>query len=114
MSPPTGSLYCSSYLILFLCVHKGASDSVRKYFLQSQEAEAQANASTIDDSSPVQNSSDLRQITEDKMNQTREDFLTRHAEHAQRLDDLAGELQTLDLSEISHQVCSEPPDHPPL
>lgn len=25
-------------------------------------------------------------------------------EHAQRLDDLAGELQTLDLSEISHKV----------
>lgn len=38
------------------------------------------------------------------MNQTREEFLRRHAEHAQRLDDLAGELQTLDLSEISHKV----------
>lgn len=28
----------------------------------------------------------------------------KHAEHAQRLDDLAGEMQTLDLSEISHKV----------
>lgn len=38
------------------------------------------------------------------MNQTREEYLMKHAEHAQRLDDLAGELQTLDLSEISHKV----------
>lgn len=82
----------------------GASDSVTKYFLQSQEAEARANASTIDNGSPVQASGALRQLTEDKMNQTREEFLRRHAEHAQRLDDLAGELQTLDLSEISHKV----------
>lgn len=49
-------------------------------------------------------SSDLRNLTEDKINQTREEYLMRHTEHAQRLDDLAGELQTLDLSEISHKV----------
>ncbi len=41
------------------------------------------------------------------MNQTREEFLRRHTEHAQRLDDLAGELQTLDLSGISHKVGDE-------
>lgn len=99
---------------MFLSVTIGASDSVRKYFLQSQEAEARANASTTDDGSPVEKSSTQRQLTEDKMNQTREEFLKRHAEHAQRLDDLAGELQTLDLSEISHQVGSpDPPDHHP-
>lgn len=96
---------------MFRSVPIGASDSVRKYFLQSQEAEARANASTTDDGSPVENSGTLRQLTEDKMNQTREEFLKRHTEHAQRLDDLAGELQTLDLSEISHQVGSDPPDH---
>lgn len=96
---------------MFLSVPKGATDSVRKYFMQSQEAEARANASTTDDGSPVETSINLRQLTEDKMNNTREDFLRRHAEHAQRLDDLAGELQTLDLSEISHQVGSEPADH---
>lgn len=90
--------------MLFPCPCLGASDSVTKYFLQSQEAEARANASTIDDGSPVEDSGALRQLTEDKMNQTREEFLRRHAEHAQRLDDLAGELQTLDLSEISHKV----------
>lgn len=97
---------------MFLPVPIGASDSVRKYFLQSQEAEARANASTTDPGSPVENSGTLRQLTEDKMNQTKEEFLRSQAEHAQRLDDLAGELQTLDLSEISHQVgSSAPPDY---
>lgn len=93
---------------IFVTVPKGASDSVRKYFMQSQEAEARANASTIDDGSPVENSINVRQLTEDKMNKTREDFLRRHTERAQKLDELAGELQTLDLSEISHQVGSDP------
>lgn len=82
----------------------GATDSITKYFLQSQEAEAQANASTVDSGSPVKTSAALRQLTEDKLNQTREEFLRRQSEHAQRLDDLAGELQTLDLSELSSKV----------
>lgn len=82
----------------------GAADSITKYFLQSQAADARANASTVDPGSPVETSSDLRQLTEDRMNQTGEEFLRKHAEHAQRLDDLAGELQTLDLSETSHKV----------
>ncbi|XP_070687633.1 laminin subunit beta-1a [Pempheris klunzingeri] len=88
---------------------RGATDSVTKYFLQSQEAEARANASTIDPGSPVEASAALRRLAEDKMNQTREEFLRRHTEHALRLDELAGELQTLDLSEISHKTCGSPP-----
>eukprot|EP00066_Takifugu_rubripes_P004440 XP_003967822.1 PREDICTED: laminin subunit beta-1 [Takifugu rubripes] len=87
---------------------RGAADSITKYFLQSQAADARANASTVDPGSPVETSSDLRQLTEDRMNQTGEEFLRKHAEHAQRLDDLAGELQTLDLSETSHKVCGSP------
>ncbi|KAF0040712.1 hypothetical protein F2P81_006610 [Scophthalmus maximus] len=87
---------------------RGATDSITKYFLQSQAAEARANSSTIDAGSPVETSGALRQLTEDKLNQTTEDFLRRHTEHAQKLDDLAGELQTLDLSEISHKTCGSP------
>lgn len=96
--------FSSLELIWTSCLLPGATDSVTKYFLQSQAAEARANASTIDPGSPVQTSSDLRRLTEDKMNQTREEYLLKHTQHAQRLDDLAGELQTLDLSEISHKV----------
>uniref|UniRef100_A0A3Q0T4T9 Laminin, beta 1a n=1 Tax=Amphilophus citrinellus TaxID=61819 RepID=A0A3Q0T4T9_AMPCI len=87
---------------------RGATDSITKYFLQSQEAEAKANASTIDSSSPVKTSTALRQLTEDTLNQTREEFLRRQSAHAQRLDDLAGELQTLDLSELSSKTCGSP------
>ncbi|XP_008292614.1 laminin subunit beta-1a [Stegastes partitus] len=87
---------------------RGATDSITKYFLQSQAAEAQANVSTVDSGSLVETSAALRQLTEDKLNQTREEFLRRHSEHAQKLDDLAGELQTLDLSEISHKTCGSP------
>lgn len=96
--PSSSQLHCTFSLL------PGASDTITKYFLQSQAAEAQANASAIDAGSPVETSSDLRQLTEDKMNQTQEEYLSKHAEHAQRLDDLAGELHTLDLSEISHKV----------
>lgn len=93
-----------SQLICTSCLLPGATDSVTKYFLQSQAAEAKANASTTGPGSPVEASAALRKLTEDKMNETREEFLRNHTEHAQRLDDLAGELQTLDLSEISHKV----------
>lgn len=82
----------------------GATDSVTKYFLQSQAAEARANASTINAGNPVESSAALRQLTEDKMNQTREEFLERQSEHAQKLDNLAGEMETLDLSVISYKV----------
>ncbi|KAM6937035.1 laminin subunit beta-1-like [Xenentodon cancila] len=87
---------------------RGATNSVTKYFLQSQMAEARANSSTIETDSPVENSAGLRKLTEDKVNQTREEFLRRHSEHAQRLDDLAGDLQSLDLSQISQKVCGSP------
>ncbi|XP_024655178.2 laminin subunit beta-1a [Maylandia zebra] len=88
---------------------RGATDSITKYFLQSQEAEARANASTIDSGSPVEASAALRQLTEDKLNQTREKFMKRQSEHAQKLDDLAGELQSLDLAELSSKTCGSPP-----
>ncbi|KAM3608561.1 uncharacterized protein V6R79_001006 [Siganus canaliculatus] len=84
---------------------RGATDSITKYFLQSKAAETRANASTLQSSSPLETSAALRQLAENKMNQTTEEFLRRQSEHAQRLDDLAGELQTLDLSQISHKTC---------
>lgn len=86
------------------CLLPGATDSVTKYFLQSQAAEARANASTMAASGEVKASASLRELTENKLNQTSEEFLRRHSDHAQRLDDLAAELQSLDLSQMSHKV----------
>uniref|UniRef100_A0A1A8M3C1 Laminin, beta 1 n=3 Tax=Nothobranchius pienaari TaxID=704102 RepID=A0A1A8M3C1_9TELE len=88
---------------------RGATDSVIKYFLQSQKAEVRANASTIIAGSPVETSAALRQLTEDKLNQNREPFLRNHTEHAQKLDTLAGELQTLDLTLIIQKLCGNSP-----
>ncbi|XP_046889497.1 laminin subunit beta-1a [Hypomesus transpacificus] len=87
---------------------RGASDSITKYHLQSLAAEARANASTSGPGNPVENSATLRQDTEDKLNQTKEEFLRRHDEHAKRLDDLAGQMETLDLSELSEKTCGSP------
>ncbi|KAM4734289.1 laminin subunit beta-1a [Anableps anableps] len=87
---------------------RGATDSITKYFLQSQAAELRANASTINTGSLVETSAALRQLTEDKLNQTREGFLQKHSEHAQQLDNLAGEMETLDLSVISYKTCGSP------
>lgn len=78
----------------------GATASVSKYFLQSQEAAARANASMT----AVTSSAHLREETEEKMNDTRREFENQHDRHAQRLDALAAELQTLDLSTLSRQV----------
>ena len=82
----------------------GATDSVTKYYKQSLAAEARANASTVDAGSPTESSATLRRATESQMNQTKDEFLRRQEEHAKRLDDLAGELETLDLSELSEKV----------
>uniref|UniRef100_A0A672GDQ9 Laminin subunit beta-1-like n=1 Tax=Salarias fasciatus TaxID=181472 RepID=A0A672GDQ9_SALFA len=78
---------------------RGATDSIRKYSLRSAAAAARANASA------AETSASLRKLTEDRLNRTQEDFLRRHSERAQELDDLAGRLQTLDLSGVSHQTC---------
>ncbi|KAJ8269151.1 hypothetical protein COCON_G00117580 [Conger conger] len=87
---------------------RGATDSINKYFQQSMEAEARVNASTSDPDSTVQQSADLRQNVEDRMNQTKEEFNARQDEHAKTLDDLAGQLETLDLSELSDKTCGSP------
>ncbi|XP_030221443.1 laminin subunit beta-1a isoform X1 [Gadus morhua] len=87
---------------------RGATDSVTKYYKQSLAAEARANASTVDAGSPTESSATLRRATESQMNQTKDEFLRRQEEHAKRLDDLAGELETLDLSELSEKTCGSP------
>ncbi|XP_077424788.1 laminin subunit beta-1a [Vanacampus margaritifer] len=87
---------------------RGAANSVTKYSLQSRAAEERANASTTGPNSLVENSAKLRKLTEDKMDLSRDEFLRRHTEHAQRLDDLAGQIQTLDLTELSHKTCGNP------
>lgn len=64
------------------------------------------NASTVDPGSVVEQSASLRRETEDMMNQTKAEFQKKQDEHAKALDNLADQLETLDLSELSEKVKS--------
>uniref|UniRef100_A0A8B9LT83 Laminin, beta 1a n=1 Tax=Astyanax mexicanus TaxID=7994 RepID=A0A8B9LT83_ASTMX len=87
---------------------RGASDSISRYFQQSEAAEARVNASTTDPESLVQQSASVRRETEDMMNQTKEEFNNKQDEYATALDNLAGQLETLDLSDLSEKTCGSP------
>ncbi|KAG9345888.1 hypothetical protein JZ751_009044 [Albula glossodonta] len=87
---------------------RGAMDSINKYFQQSTDAEARVNASTSDPDNTLQQSANLRQAVEDRMNETKEEFDAKQDEHAKTLDDLAGQLETLNLSELSDKTCGTP------
>ncbi|XP_041966049.1 laminin subunit beta-1a [Alosa sapidissima] len=89
---------------------RGATDSITKYFKQSLSAEARANASSSDPDSAVEQSAALRQTVEQRMNETGDEFLNRQEEHAKRLDDLAGQLETLSLVELSEKTCGSRAD----
>lgn len=82
----------------------GALDSVKKHMQESEAAEARVNASISDPESLVEQSASLRNYTESMMNETKEDFQRKQDEHTKVLDDLAGQLETLDLSELSENV----------
>lgn len=82
----------------------GALDSVRKYMKESEAAEGRVNASISDRESPVEQSASLRNYTEAMMNETKEEFEKKQDEHTKALDNLAGQLETLDLSELSEKV----------
>lgn len=78
--------------------------SITKYYQQSLDAEALANASTTDPGSTVEQSASIRRAVEDRMNGSRAEFSTRQEEDARRLDDLAVQLETLGLSKLSEKV----------
>ncbi|KAK1167043.1 laminin subunit beta-1-like [Acipenser oxyrinchus oxyrinchus] len=84
---------------------QGALDSVNKYFQQSMDAESRVNASTTDPDNTVEQSSAIRQQVEDLMNETRIQFEENQENYTKHLDDLAAQLQTLDLSEVNEKTC---------
>uniref|UniRef100_A0A8D0HW36 Laminin subunit beta 1 n=1 Tax=Sphenodon punctatus TaxID=8508 RepID=A0A8D0HW36_SPHPU len=84
---------------------RGALDSITKYFQMSLEAEERVNASTIYLDSIVKQSAQTRQEVEDLISETETQFKDKQAEQSSLLDELAGKLQSLDLSE----TCGTPP-----
>ncbi|MBN3300897.1 LAMB1 protein, partial [Amia calva] len=84
---------------------RGASDSISKYFQESMDAETRVNVSTTDPNNTVEQSAAIRQQAEDMMNGTKTSFDENQEEYAKKLDDLAGQLETLDLSNLSEKTC---------
>uniref|UniRef100_A0A8D0CDK1 Laminin, beta 1a n=1 Tax=Scleropages formosus TaxID=113540 RepID=A0A8D0CDK1_SCLFO len=87
---------------------RGAMESITKHFQQSLDAEERVNASTSDPDNTIEQSASIRQIVEDRMNETKGQFDERQKDNARRLDDLAGQLETLDLSKLSDMTCGSP------
>ncbi|KAL4656758.1 laminin subunit beta-1-like isoform X1 [Arapaima gigas] len=86
---------------------RGAMDSITKYFQQSVEAETRANNATSKPDSIVEQSASLRQLTEDKMNETRRQFEKNQEDLTKRLDNLANQLESLDLSDLNKKMCGQ-------
>ncbi|XP_062373562.1 laminin subunit beta-1b [Sardina pilchardus] len=84
---------------------RGASDSITKYYHQSIEAEQRADSATSGPLSAVEESAALRQTTEDMMNRTKEEFDLKQEQQTKQLEELANEIETLDLSALSITAC---------
>lgn len=70
----------------------------------SLEAEERVNASTTDSSGPVEQSARTRDRVEDLMLERESQFREKQEEQARLLDELAGKLQSLDLSAAAEMV----------
>lgn len=82
----------------------GALDSITKYFQMSLEAEKRVNASTTDPNSTVEQSELTRESVEHLMMEQESQFREKQEEQARLLDELAGKLQSLDLSAAAEMV----------
>ncbi|XP_054059675.1 laminin subunit beta-1 [Rissa tridactyla] len=87
---------------------RGALDSITKYFQMSLEAEERVNASTVHPDSAVELSAQTRQEVEDLINEKEAQFKAKQEEQSRLLDELAGKLQSLDLSEVAEKTCGTP------
>lgn len=75
----------------------------------SLEAEERINASTVHPNSTVELSAQTRQEVEDLISEKEAQFKAKQEEQSRLLDELAGKLQSLDLSEVAEKVhCWEP------
>lgn len=79
-------------------------DSITKYFQVSLEAEERANASTVDFNSTVEQSALTRDRVENLMLERESQFREKQEEQSRLLDELAGKLQSLDLSAAAEMV----------
>ncbi|KAM4747038.1 laminin subunit beta-1 [Rhinophrynus dorsalis] len=88
---------------------RGAMDSINKYFQMSLEAEEKVNASAVNPDSIVAHSAATRQEVEDIISEKQSQFKEEQEEQSRLLDELAGNVQSLDLSSLSEKACGTSP-----
>ncbi|XP_053572558.1 laminin subunit beta-1 [Bombina bombina] len=88
---------------------KGAMDSINKYFQMSLEAEEKVNASALNPDSILEHAAATRQEVEDIINEKQFWFKEYQEEQSRLLDELAGSVQSLDLSSLSEKTCGTSP-----
>ncbi|XP_029616713.1 laminin subunit beta-1 [Salmo trutta] len=84
---------------------EGAMDTITKAHLESKKAEIRANQTTSYPDNTLEQSATLRREAEARLSQNQAEFDLRQQKHTERLERLATELNTLDLSELSKQTC---------
>nr|XP_033814369.1 laminin subunit beta-1 isoform X1 [Geotrypetes seraphini] len=87
---------------------RGAMDSISKYFQMSLEAEAKSNFSTMNPDGLVAQSAATRQKVEDLLLKNEAWFKEEQEDQSRLLDELAGKLQSLDLSTVAEKTCGTP------
>uniref|UniRef100_A0A673N779 Laminin subunit beta-1-like n=1 Tax=Sinocyclocheilus rhinocerous TaxID=307959 RepID=A0A673N779_9TELE len=75
-----------------------------EYYRESGEAEFRVNQAVSDPESTVKESAQIRKAAEAKLDSTEKEFNLKHQLHLQRLDKIGSELDSADLSRLSHQV----------
>ncbi|XP_026065723.1 laminin subunit beta-1-like isoform X1 [Carassius auratus] len=84
---------------------RGAADSIREYNKESGEAEFRVNKAVSDPKSTVKESAQIRKAAETKLESKEEEFNRTHQLHLQRLDKIGSEMDSTDLSQLSHRLC---------
>ncbi|XP_071783632.2 laminin subunit beta-1 isoform X1 [Centroberyx gerrardi] len=82
-------------------------ENVKKYYRESMEAQKKCNASVSGPSSPMEQSKETRQRTEDLLNASKDKFLRTVAAQKKSLDELQRKGHDLDkkVHHLSHKVC---------
>ncbi|XP_038141553.1 laminin subunit beta-1-like isoform X2 [Cyprinodon tularosa] len=82
-------------------------DKVKKFYQESQQAEEKCNASVSGPESPLQQSNQTRQVTEELLSSTKDQLLQNATAHNRSLNELQQKAQNLseELQHLSQKVC---------
>lgn len=90
------------------CFPTDQFDKVKKFYQESQQAEEKCNASVSGPESPLQQSNQTRQVTEELLSSTKDQLLQNATAHNRSLNELQQKAQNLseELQHLSQKVRS--------